>query len=73
MRLKNPGTRQQLRLGNERTTTTIYRKAIGLVIVKRAVGISSRLQRIRNWTLWRGQPPSKTEKETADRAGAGNI
>jgi hypothetical protein len=43
--------------GNE-----IYRKTIGLEVVKRAVGISSRLRKVRNWALWRGRPPPKWEK-----------
>jgi hypothetical protein len=37
----------------------IYRKTIGLEIVKRAVGISCRLRKIRKWTLWRVLPPPK--------------
>jgi hypothetical protein len=39
----------------------IFRKTIGLEIMKRAVRISSELQKIRDWTLWRGPP--KTEEE----------
>jgi hypothetical protein len=33
-------------------------------IMKRAVGISSGLRRIRNWTLWRGRPPPKWKEIT---------
>jgi hypothetical protein len=40
------GTRKErLRLGRERTSSGIYRKTIGLKIVKRAVGISSELRK----------------------------
>jgi hypothetical protein len=48
-----------------------FKKILGLEIGKRAIGISSGLLTIENWTLWRGQPPSKTEKETAYRVRAG--
>jgi hypothetical protein len=51
---RNQDFKEQLRLGSERTSSGIYRKAIGLEIVKRAVGISSELRKIRNWILWRG-------------------
>jgi hypothetical protein len=54
---RNRDFEKQLRLGSERTTSGIHKKTIGLEIVKRAVGISSRLRKIRNWTLWRGRPP----------------
>jgi hypothetical protein len=49
-RTRNRDLKEQLRLGNERTTSGIY-KTIGLEIMNRALGISSELQRIRNWTL----------------------
>jgi hypothetical protein len=54
---------EQPRLGSERTTSGIYRKTIGLEIVKRAVGISSGLRKIRNWTLWGGGGSAPTETE----------
>jgi hypothetical protein len=54
------------------------RKTIGLVFMRRATGMSSRLQKIKNcflwkgrpplewkiknWALWRGQPPAKCKK-----------
>jgi hypothetical protein len=28
---------------------------------------------MKKWTLWRGRPPLKRKKETADTAGAGNV
>jgi hypothetical protein len=58
-RIKDPRTRQQLHLGNERTTSMIYRKAIRLEIVKRALRISSVFRKTRKWILWRGRPPLK--------------
>jgi hypothetical protein len=51
---RNRGFEEQLRLGSERTSSGIYRKTIGLEIVKRAVGISRELWKIKNWILWRG-------------------
>jgi hypothetical protein len=39
------------------------RKNIGLEFVKRATGMSSGLQKMRNWTLWRGQPILKRKKK----------
>jgi hypothetical protein len=60
---RNRDFKEQLRLRSERTTNGIYRKTIGLEIVKRAVGISSGLRKIRNWTLWRGSTPSKSEEK----------
>jgi hypothetical protein len=60
--IKNHRTRQQLRLGNEKTTSMIYRKAIRLEIVKRTLRISSVFRKTRKWTLWRGRPPPKRKK-----------
>jgi hypothetical protein len=60
--IKDHRTRQQLRLGNEKTTSMIYRKAIRLEIVKRTLRISSVVRKIRKWTLWRGRPPPKRKK-----------
>jgi hypothetical protein len=59
---RNRDFKEQLRLGNERTTSVIYRKTIMLEIVKRAVRISSRMRKVTDWTLWRGQPPPKTKR-----------
>jgi hypothetical protein len=71
--LRNRGLSQQLRIGNDRTTSVIYRKAIRLKIVKRVLGISSVFRKTRKWSLWRGRPPSETKKEIADTGGAGNV
>jgi hypothetical protein len=51
---RNLDFKEQLRFGNERTTSGVYRTTIRLEIVKRAVRISNGLQRIRNLTEWRG-------------------
>jgi hypothetical protein len=46
-------------MGND---NEIIGKTIRLEFVKQAVGISSELREITNWTLWRGRPPSKRKK-----------
>jgi hypothetical protein len=63
-RIKDLGDRRPIYVRKKRITSMIYRKTIELEIVKRAVGISSRLRRIRNWTLWRGRPPPKRKKKS---------
>jgi hypothetical protein len=57
MGIKDPGTRQQLHLKVERTSDGFDRKAFELEFIKRAARMSSRLWKVRNWALWRGQPP----------------
>jgi hypothetical protein len=59
---RNRDFKEQLRFGNERTTSGVYRTTIGLEIVKRAKEVSSGLRRIRILTLWRGRPPPKRKK-----------
>jgi hypothetical protein len=54
--IRNWHFNEQLHLGSKRISGGIYTKALMLEIVKQAVGISSRLQKVRDWTLWRGQP-----------------
>jgi hypothetical protein len=52
-----PGTEtseEQLQRGSERTTSKFHRKALRLEFVKQATGMSIGLQKMRNWTLWRG-------------------
>jgi hypothetical protein len=61
-RIKDLGDRLPLCLRNERTFSRIYRKTIGLEIVKRAVRISSGMRKIKDWTLWRGQHPPKRKR-----------
>jgi hypothetical protein len=62
-RLNDLCGRLPLHLENKKTTKGIYWKTIGLEIVNQAVGISTRLRRIRKWTLWRGRPPPKQKKK----------
>jgi hypothetical protein len=59
---RNRDFKEQLRLENERTTSGIYRKTIGLEIVKQAVRISSGMRKVTDWTLWRGRPPRKRKR-----------
>jgi hypothetical protein len=51
--INNSGIRL-LCLKIERRSEELDRKAFGLEFVKRAFGISSEIQRIKDWTLWRG-------------------
>jgi hypothetical protein len=44
-----------LHLGSERPISGIYRKTIGLEIMKQALGIFDGLWEIKNWTLWSGR------------------
>jgi hypothetical protein len=62
--IKDPRRRQQLRPGNEKTSSMIYKKAIRLEIVKQASRISSVFRKIRKWTMWRGRPPPKRKKRS---------
>jgi hypothetical protein len=59
---RNRDFKEQLRLRNERTTSGIYRKTIGLEILKRAVSISSGMRKVTYWTLWRGLSPPKRRR-----------
>jgi hypothetical protein len=59
---RNRNFKEQLRLGIERTTSGIYRKTIGLEIVKRSVKISSGMRKVTDWTLWKGRPPPKRKR-----------
>jgi hypothetical protein len=61
--IKNQGTRRQLRLKNKTTSEEFNRKVFGLECVKRATGMSIRLWKMRNWTLWMGWPPSRVENQ----------
>jgi hypothetical protein len=58
----NRDLKEQLYLLNERKTSGIYKKTIGLEIVKRAVRISSGMRKVTDWTLWRGRPPPKRKR-----------
>jgi hypothetical protein len=69
---RNREFKEQLRLGNERTTRGIYRKSAVLEIAKligrRTVGI----QKIKDWAVWRGRP-LQNEQKTAHRGESGNV
>jgi hypothetical protein len=58
--MKNPRTRLQLRRKREFNKT--FKKTLGPEIGKLEAGNSSRLQTIKNWTLWRGRSPPKRKK-----------
>jgi hypothetical protein len=49
--IRNRDFKEQLRLGNERTSGGIYRKALVLKIVKRTAGSSVRKQKMSDRTL----------------------
>jgi hypothetical protein len=64
---RNQGSRQQLRLGRERICSGIYKKTVGLEIVKKTARSSIRIQKMRDRTLYRGHHPSRTEKRAMGR------
>jgi hypothetical protein len=51
-----------LRLGSKRTSGRIVWKTIGLEIMKKIAGSSIRIRKMRDWTLWRGEPLLKRKK-----------
>jgi hypothetical protein len=59
--IKDPSTKWQLCLKIKRTSDGLYRKAFGLEFVKRAAGMSGRLRKVRDWTLWRSRTPLEGE------------
>jgi hypothetical protein len=61
--VKDPSTRLQMRLKNEKTAGKIFEKTFRLQITKREDGSSVGLLKVRNWMLWRGQPPPKRKKK----------
>jgi hypothetical protein len=64
---RNRDVKEQLRLGSERTTRGIYKKVTGLEIAKRIARCTVRLQRMKDWTLWRGRPSPKRKKRRLKR------
>jgi hypothetical protein len=60
--VKDKETRRRLHPGNERTASRTLSKTLGLDIRQRAVEVPSRLENIKNCTLWRGRPPPKRKK-----------
>jgi hypothetical protein len=51
--------RQEPHLGSRTTFNKTFMKTVVLEIAKQTVGTSIRWQKMRDWTLWRGQPPQK--------------
>jgi hypothetical protein len=66
-RISNSGTRQKPHLNIERTSEELNREAFGLEFVKRAFRISSRIQGIEDWTLWRDRSPPKWKRNCTER------
>jgi hypothetical protein len=61
--VKDSSIRRRLHLKIERTADgRIFGKTYRLEIAKRVAGSSVGLQKIRNWTSWRGRPPPKRKK-----------
>jgi hypothetical protein len=58
--IKNLGTRLQLYCNKEFNKT--LKKTLGLEIGKQAFGISSGLQPIKDYALWRGRPQERRLK-----------
>jgi hypothetical protein len=58
--IRNQGLRQQLQ--GKREFTKNYRKTTGLELEKQTAKFTVGLQKIKDWTLWRGQPPPKQKK-----------
>jgi hypothetical protein len=57
------GLKKQLRLGKEKTSGRIIRKALVLVIAKRTAGSSVRIRKMSVRTLWRGRPFRNGKRE----------
>jgi hypothetical protein len=72
-RINNSGIRRLLPFKIERTSEDPDRKTFKLEFVKRAFEISSGIQTIKDWTLWRGEPPPKRKKSITQRGGTGNV
>jgi hypothetical protein len=74
--IRNRDLKNQKHLGKERTSDRIFRKAIELEIAKRTAGYSVRIRKTSDWTLWKGRPPpkqNKNKKGTAHTVKAGYI
>jgi hypothetical protein len=65
--------KEKLRLGSERTSSRIFRKIIGLEIVKQITRSSVRMRAMSDWTLWRGQPPLKRKKSLLTALAEGEL
>jgi hypothetical protein len=64
---------KKLQLESTGNLDTTFNKTMRLEIAKRIARSTVGMPKIRNWTLWRGRPPPKRKKKTADRTGAGNV
>jgi hypothetical protein len=62
---RNCDFEEQLWLESERTTSEFDRKAFRLELMKRATGMFSGLQKVRDWAVWRYRRPP--ERENKDR------
>jgi hypothetical protein len=60
---RNRDVKEQMRLGNQRTSRGIYRKSTGLEIAKRIARCTVGLKRLMERTLWRAHPPPKRKKK----------
>jgi hypothetical protein len=56
------GRRQETSLGRVKTLYEALGQTLELEVVKLAVGVSIRLRKMCDWTLWRGWPPPKLNK-----------
>jgi hypothetical protein len=57
--IRDRDLKEQLCLRIKRTSSRIFRKALMLNIMKQRVKPSVKIQKMSDWTLWRGQPPQK--------------
>jgi hypothetical protein len=60
--IQDRGTKWQLCLSKEKTSSRTFRKIVELEIEKQIVRSSTGLQEVGDWTLWRGWPPLKRKK-----------
>jgi hypothetical protein len=56
---REQGLKQELRLRSKKTLFEVLGQTHVLVVVKQVVRISIRLQKVSDWTLWRGWSPPK--------------
>jgi hypothetical protein len=59
--------RHQPRLERTGNGNKVVRKSMGMEFVKRSNWTFSGLQRMMDWTLWRGLPPPKRKKNRTER------
>jgi hypothetical protein len=64
---------KKLRLESSGNLDTIFSKTTRLEVAKRIARSIVGIRKIKCWTLWKGRPATKTEKETTVRAEAGNV